>query len=115
MEDNSKRTASSYYINSVLIQSMPVIENRMIGIRSENQIVTLLAAREIFARVIDDLICANRSRRVHIPRAAHGSNFSAERFGNLDRERTHTARRAIDQNLLAWLDPPPYREDPEGQ
>jgi hypothetical protein len=51
------------------------------------------------------MVCANRSRPVHIPRAAHGSDFSPERFGNLDRKRTHTTRRAINQNLLASLDP----------
>ena len=51
------------------------------------------------------MVCANRSRRVHIPRAAHGSDSSPERFGNLDRKCTHTTRRAINQNLVAWLDP----------
>jgi hypothetical protein len=51
------------------------------------------------------MVCANRSRRVHISRAAHGRDFSPERFGNLDRKRTHTTRRAINQNLLASLDP----------
>jgi hypothetical protein len=51
------------------------------------------------------MVCANRSRPVHIPRAAHGSDFSPERFGNLDRKRTHTTRGAINQNLVASLDP----------
>jgi hypothetical protein len=78
----------------------------MIGVRAENQIVTLPALREIFARVINDMVCANRSRRVHIPRAADGSDLSPERFGNLDGKCTHTTGRAVDQNLLAWLDPP---------
>jgi len=62
----------------------------MMGIRTHDQIVTLPALREIFSSVINDMVCANRSRRVHIPRAAHGSDFSPERFGNLDRKRTHT-------------------------
>src|SRR5215472_14344686 len=77
----------------------------MICVRSKNQIVTLPALREIFPRVINDMVCANRSRRVHIPGAAHGSDFSPERFGDLDRKGTHTTRRAINQNLLALLDP----------
>src|ERR1700730_1100229 len=51
------------------------------------------------------MVSPNRSRRVHIPRAANGGDFSPERFGNLDRKRTHAARRAINQNLVAWLDP----------
>src|SRR6266481_7590096 len=77
----------------------------MIGVRSKNQVVTLPTLREIFSSVINDMVCANRSRRVHIPRAAHGSDLRPERFGNLDRKCTHTTRRAIHQNLVASLDP----------
>src|SRR5260370_22433198 len=51
------------------------------------------------------MVCTNRSCDVHIPGAAYGSDFSPERFGNLDRECTHTTRGAINQNLVAWLDP----------
>src|SRR5271167_4014197 len=77
----------------------------MVGIRTQDQIVTLPAPREIFLSVINDMVCANRSRDVHIPGAAHGSDFSPERFGNLDRECTHTTGRAINQNLVARLNP----------
>src|SRR5271165_1434028 len=77
----------------------------MMGIRAHDQIVTLPAPREIFLSVINDMVCANRSRDVYIPGAAHGSDFRPERFGDLDRKCTHTARRAINQNLVAWLDP----------
>src|SRR5208337_4232439 len=91
--------------NSVSTQRTPVIENRMMCVRSQDQIVTLPAFREILSSVINDMVCAHRSRRVHLPRAAHRSDFSPERFGNLDRKRAHTTRRAINQNLLASLDP----------
>ena len=74
------------------------------GIRTQDQIVTLPAPREIFPRVINDMVCAKRSRRVHIPRAAHGRDFRPERFGNLDRKCTHATRRAINQDLLTRLD-----------
>src|SRR6266849_5328764 len=77
----------------------------MIGVRSHDQIVTLPTFGEIFPRVINDMVCAKRPRRVHIPRAAYRSDFSPERFGNLDRKRTHTTRRAINQYLMARLDP----------
>ena len=76
----------------------------MVGIRSHDQVVTLSALREIFSSVINDMVGANRSRRVHIPRAAHGSDLRPERFGNLDRKCTYATRRAINQNLMAWLD-----------
>src|SRR5713101_7156482 len=77
----------------------------MMGVRTHDQIVTLPAFREIFPRVIDNMVCANPPRGIYIPGAAHGSDFSPERFGDLDRKCTHTTRRAIDQNPLAWLDP----------
>ena len=73
------------------------------GIRTQNQVVALPALREIFSSVINHMVGANRSRRVHIPRAAHGSDLRPERFGNLDRKCTHATGRAIDQNLVAWL------------
>ena len=85
MEDLRHGT-SDHDINSVLTQRTPVIENRMMDIRTHDQVVTLPALREIFSSVINDMVCANRSRRVHIPRAADGSDFSPERFGNLDRK-----------------------------
>src|SRR2546430_13009829 len=77
----------------------------MMGVRTHDQVVTLPALREIFSSVINDMVCPNRTRRGHIPRAAHGSDFGPERFGNLDRKCTHATRRAIDQHLVASLDP----------
>src|SRR5436305_6254857 len=75
----------------------------MISVRSKNQVITLPILGEIFLRVINDLICPNRARHVHIPRAAHTSHFSPERVGNLHRKRTHTTRRTMNQDLLPWL------------
>src|SRR5882724_4440557 len=77
----------------------------MMSIRSQNQIVPLPALREIYLGVIDDMVGANRSRCVQIPRAAHGSDFSPEHFGNLHRKCTHTTRRTFNKNLLTWPDP----------
>src|SRR3989440_11538966 len=75
----------------------------MISVRSKNQVITLPILGEIFLRVINDLICANRACHIQIPRAAHTSHFSSERFGNLHRKRTHTTRRTMNQHLLPWL------------
>src|SRR3990172_2795245 len=69
----------------------------------KNQVITLSVFGEIFLRVINDLVCANRAHHVQIPRAAHASDFSLERFGNLHRKRTHTTGRTINQNLLPRL------------
>src|SRR5882724_2201669 len=77
----------------------------MMSVCSQDQIVPPPALGKIYLGVINDMVCANRSRRVDIPRATHGGNFSPERFGNLHRKCTHTARRAFNKNLLTWLDP----------
>jgi hypothetical protein len=74
-------------------------------VRTQNQVVTLPTPREIFQGVINDMVCANGSRSVRVPRTAHSNNFSPEPFRNLDREPAHVARGAIDQDLLTWLNP----------
>jgi hypothetical protein len=85
------------------LSATPVIDNRMMRVRTEDQVVPQSALGEIFSCVIDHVVGADHSRPFHIPRAAHGSHFGPERFGNLDAERTHAARRTVDQNFLARL------------
>src|SRR5579859_223512 len=75
----------------------------MISVSSKNQVITLPILGEIFLSVINDLVCPNRAHHVHIPRAAHASHFSPERFGNLHRKRTNATRRTMNQDLLPWL------------
>src|SRR5258708_29207718 len=75
----------------------------MISVSSKNQVIPLPIVGEIFSRVINDLVCTHRAHHVHISRAAYGSHFSPERFGNLHRKRTHTARRTMNQDLLPRL------------
>src|SRR5438477_4534967 len=69
----------------------------------ENQIITLPRFGEILLGVINDVICADGSDHVHIPRTAYAGDFCAERFGNLHSERTHASRRTVDQDLLSRL------------
>jgi len=49
------------------------------------------------------MVCANRSRRVHLVHAAHGRNLSPEGFRNLNCKCADATRRAIYQHLLARL------------
>ena len=73
-------------------------------IRSQqNQVIPLPISGEICLRVINDMVCTNRAHDVHISRAAHGSDFGPERFGNLHGKRTDTSRRTINQDLLPLL------------
>ena len=85
----------------------------MISINRQDQVILLPILGEIFFSVINDMVCPKRARLVQIPGAAHGSDFSAELFGNLHRKRPHPTRRTIDQNLLPRLNLP-FRADPAG-
>src|SRR6202142_3363909 len=78
----------------------------MKSVCSQDQIVALPIFREIFARVINHMVCAKRTRRVQFPRAARGCDFRSKRFGNLYRKCAHAARCAVHQNLVALLDVP---------
>src|SRR2546429_1694481 len=94
---------SDHDIHSLGTQCTLVIENRMISVNSKNEVIPLPIFGEIFWGVINDMFCPNRAHHVHIPRAAHASHFSPERFGNLHRKRSHTTRRTMNQHLLSWL------------
>src|SRR5262245_15321369 len=75
----------------------------MISVSGDDQIVTLSILGEVFFRVINDAIGANRARDVQVPRTAYGGHLSAKGFGNLYCERTHAAARAVDENCLSRL------------
>jgi len=62
--------------------------------------VALLALREVDMRVVDDVICAERSDQVHLRPAAHAGDYCPERLGDLHGERAHASRRTDDQYLL---------------
>src|SRR5579864_3723450 len=94
---------SDHDIRSLGTQCTLVIENRMISVHRKNEVIPLPIFGEICLGVINDLVCANRAHHIHIPRAAHASDFSPERFGNLHRKRPHTTRRTMNQHLLSWL------------
>src|SRR3972149_9251286 len=72
----------------------------MISVSSKNQVILLPILGEIFLGIVNHMIGPKRARLLQIPRAAHGSDFSAERFGYLHRKRSHPTRCPIDQNLL---------------
>src|SRR5574341_2380064 len=75
----------------------------MVSVNGQNQVITLLILGEIYSRVINNVVCPNGARDVQVPRAAYGSHFRPEGFGNLHGKCTHAARRPINENLLPWL------------
>src|SRR4051812_698928 len=76
----------------------------MVSDKIEKQIVVLLSLREIFFRIIDYAIGPDRSHHFRILVAADGGDFRAEGLRDLHGKRPDSARRAVDQNLLAGLD-----------
>src|SRR5258708_24019898 len=81
----------------------PVSRQRMVPDAIEDHVISLGAPGEIVGRVVHDMVCTYLANEVHIPRAAYTGHFGAERSGDLHRERAHTARRTVDQNLLPRL------------
>ena len=69
----------------------------------ENQVVALPASGEILPCVINDVICADRPDQIHIPRTAYATDLGAEPLSDLHRERTHAARRTINEDLMPCL------------
>src|SRR5579864_17320 len=70
----------------------------------EDEVVALLALREVFLGVIDDMVGADRADHVHVPGAAHSGDVSAECLGDLDGERPEATRRTVDQDPVTGLD-----------
>src|SRR5262245_59027867 len=73
----------------------------VIGDVVEEQVVPLRAFGEILFRVIDDVIGAEFSGYSHVARADYSGDLGVERFRDLQRECSDTARCAVDQDFLA--------------
>ena len=70
----------------------------------EDEVVLLAALGEVFLRVVDDVVRADRADQLHVPRADDRGHLGAEGLGDLDREGADAARGAVDQDLLARVD-----------
>src|SRR5690348_2595735 len=70
----------------------------------EDEVVPRPTLREVFLRVIDDVISANGANHVHVLRAAHGGHLGTKRFGDLNGERSKPTRRTVDQDPVTLPD-----------
>src|SRR5216683_4316816 len=75
----------------------------MVSNEIENQVVTSSTFGEILVGVINNVICAEGSDHVHIPRTAYAGHLCAERLGDLHSERTHASGRTVNQDLVPRL------------
>ena len=71
----------------------------------EDDVVALAASGEVFLRVVDDPVCADRPDHVELPGGIHACDVRSVRLRELHRERSHGAARAVDQDLLSGLYP----------
>src|SRR5206468_6445633 len=65
----------------------------------QDDVVPFRALREVLARVVDDVVRADRADELHVVRAAHARHFGTERLCDLDREAADAAGRSVDQDL----------------
>src|ERR671916_1303799 len=68
------------------------------------QVILFSILGEVFASVINDMVCAKRAHKVQLAGVIHPSHLSPIEFGKLRCERTGAAAGATNQNLLSWLD-----------
>src|SRR5215471_18136425 len=78
----------------------------MIADQVVDHVVTLVGLGEIFFRIIDHVIGADRSNQIDISSATDSRDFGAERFGDLDGESSNAAGSAVDQHFLSGLNVP---------
>src|SRR5437899_8243019 len=80
----------------------------------EDEVVAFLPLGEVLPGVVDDMVSADRSNHVHVPRTAHPGHLRAERLRDLHRERSEASGGTVDQDLLTWLDLPLIAKQLEG-
>jgi hypothetical protein len=62
--------------------------------------------REVLPDVIDDAVCSQSSRLLHVPGAADARYLCPERIRDLHGEGADASRGVVDQDLLPRLDVP---------
>ena len=71
----------------------------------EDDVVTLGAAREVLARVVDDPVGAERPDELDVGRAAGRGHGRAHRLADLHGEVAHAAGAAVDQRRAPLTEP----------
>src|SRR5206468_104586 len=69
----------------------------------EDDVVAFARLGEIVARVVDDVLGADRPDKVHLARAANAGDVASEGLGDLHDERPTAPRRTDDEHRLSLL------------
>ena len=91
------------------------VGHRVVAHVVEDDVIALAARPEVLPRVVDDVIGADRAKQLQVLRAAHAGHLGAERLGDLHGERADATRRAVDQDLLSWLNPAIVAKELQGR
>ena len=99
-EPPSAPFASDDHERPLRCEGAPQVRQRAVSTRVEDQVVRFRAVCEVLARVVDDMVGADRQDEVGLRRAAHAGHIGSERLRQLDGERAHASCRADDQDAL---------------
>ncbi len=75
----------------------------MVGVGVDDPVIALAGARVVDLGVVDHVVGAERTHEIHLFGAADAGHLRPHRLRDLDGERAHVARRAVDQDLVAWF------------
>lgn len=104
--ENLPAFSANHNIRPLRFERAAIVRERAIAVHCQNQIVTLTTAGEIFAGVVNDMVCAQSTEAFHFFRAGYCCDFHTEGFGNLHHKRPHASRRADNCYMVPGLDAP---------
>jgi len=96
-------TAAVGYVNAAWSERASALGERTVRHVVEDEVVALPASREVLSGVFDDVVRAERSDHLHVPRAANTGDVRSEDLGDLHRKGPHAARGTVDQDPLPRL------------
>src|SRR5689334_2024199 len=84
---------------------------RGVSVIVHDHVIALPVAREIFRRVVDDVVGPKTPDQFHVGAAAHGGHLGTEMLGELHGHGAHRTGGPVDQHRLTGGEFPPPEED----
>ncbi len=90
-------------VNAATIEDAAASKQRVVAYAVDDEIETTRACGEVFARVIDNVVGAERAEQLDVTCAADCGHLRAKGLGNLDGEGGDSASAAVDEDSLIGL------------